>query len=337
MKRENVVIGRMDNNEKDRDIYKYMSDYKNFLLRQLGIKESAIKPTEDETDATGPSLGINKQSQEPSSRDRMISPTAVSTPVIAMAVRGSVTGGLPSGKNMSSSKLGGYEPIPTTKQNSEVVDKTPNNVKINSSSPISDVTSDSEKEVHPHQVQNADGEPPQSVTGASIEDDGALKLKDMAPKQLDIDVTEGEAEDNHADNPDFQQKDGEQFRKDRASSPEGDEVRNQLGIKEQVSVETLLKIRQSLQEKAISGKMNAKESEAFKRITEVLQKRGLGLEEKLFGKKSMLETANVKSDKDKLDKKLADLKKRKDDEASRRQDKEMQAKMDKEERREDLA
>lgn len=330
-----------------------MSNYKNYLLRQLGIKESALKPTEDEAEKAFPPVGMDakEKGSEPSPRDRILSPTAVATPVIAVAVRGSNTGGLPSGKNMSPSRLGGYEPIPTAKENSEVVDKTPSNAQINSSSPISD-TPETAKDAHPHQVQNSEGEPPQSVTGASTEDDGALKLKDMAPKQLDIDVTEGEDEDNHADNPDFQQKDAEQFRKDRSASPEGDEVRKHLGMNENrcnasgvvvgpgknyVSIEKLQKIRNSLQEKASSGKMNAKESEAFKYITEVLQKRGLGLEQKLFGKKSMLETANVKTDKDKLDTKLADLKSRKDDEASKRHYKKMADKMDKEERRDDLA
>lgn len=278
-----------------------MSNYKNYLLRQLGIKESALKQInyKSKNSPTRVRMDIKDNGQMPSLRDRILSPTAVATPVIAIAVRGSTTGGLPSGKNMSPSRLGGYELISTAKTNSELIDKTPCNAQINSSSPISD-TPETAMDAHPHQVQNSDGEPPQSVTDASAEDDGALKLKDMAPKQLDIDVTESEDEDNQADNPDFQQKDAEQFRKDRSASPDSDEVRNQLGIKEQVSVETLLKVRNSLQEKASSGKMNAKESEAFKYITEVLQKRGLGLEQKLFGKKSMLETANVKERSDEL-------------------------------------
>jgi hypothetical protein len=309
-----------------------MSDYTKYLLRQLGIKESSLKKlklNEDELDAEkGNETGVpNFQ--------KMLSPTARATPVIAVAIRGSSTGGLPSGADQTgispttpTGRLGGYEPIPSAKDNSLVVDKTPSNSAINSSSPINN-NSPTEEDPHPHQIQKDVGEPPQAVTGASTDSDDSLTLKSTVPKGVDIDVAEdeknphdsnmdgeesmedqeknkqglnegkhkpgcqcgfcknkggfgkkkdskdkddkeekdekkdskdkedkknkkldetfsrhivlmneylgvgeGEDEENHADNPEFQKKDAEQFRKDRSASPEGDLVRKDLGMSE---------------------------------------------------------------------------------------------------------
>jgi hypothetical protein len=284
-----------------------MSDYKNHIARELGVKIKAkisedVDPDElergieDELSQTGDDDELAKkiaqshlkdddkfysrlgsQSSEPSARDRMMSPTAKSPQVIGVAVRGSSTGGLPSGRNMSPSKLGGYEPVKPTMNNSELVDKTPANSTINSSTIKAD-----EKDVtdcgdeHPHQTQTAADEPPQAVTGASTED-SELTLKSAVPKGIDVDVAE-EGEDGS--------KDGEQ----------GDKEEVQENAKK-VSTQLLEEVRQTLSEKAAKGKMNAKESELFKAITETLKKRGHGLEQKLFGKKTMLETAGVEQKK----------------------------------------
>jgi hypothetical protein len=321
-----------------------MSEYKNSILKELGIKDSktptvrenafpGIDPDEQDANMQEP------KAQEPSARDRMMSPTAISTPVLAIAVRGSSTGGLPSGTNLTPSKLGGYEPIDTAKENSLVVDKTPTSGPIASPEPIAkEEDTNTPAEEHPHQVQNSPDQPPQAVTGASTETEPSLQLKTAMPQGIDVDVAEGEDEDNHEDNPEYQEKHLDQFRKDRSASPEGDEVRKELGInegkhkagcecgfcknkskfgkktdkdkdkdkdkepmdeaKEGIPTHRLVAIRESLQEKAVSGKMSKKESEVFHCLTEVLQRRGFGLEKKLFGKKTMLETAGVVAEKE---------------------------------------
>ena len=130
-----------------------------------------------------------------------ISSTAIPTPVIGIAVRGSSTGGFPSGMdqtgispNTPTGRLGGYERIPTAKDNSELVDKTPANPQINSTSPITNVGPTS-AEPHAHQVQQGTDEPPQNITGASTDSDATLTLKSAMPKQqktVDIDVNQEE-------------------------------------------------------------------------------------------------------------------------------------------------
>lgn len=321
-----------------------MSKFKNSILRELGIRESSLPPSavkEDAFPGIDPENQTGNMQDDPTPREKMMSPTAIATPVIALAVRGSNTGGLPSGRNLESSKLGGYEPIETAKENSLVVDKTPDSGVISNPEPIAPegAVPTTPGEEHPHQVQNAPDQPPQAITGASTESDTSLKLKAAMPQGIDVDVAEGEDEENHADNPEFQEKDAEQWRKDRSASPEGDDVRKHLGINEgkhkkgctcgfcknknrfgkkskdgdkddnkdskeetneskKVSTSHLYAVRQALQEKAIAGKMSKKESEVFSCITEVLQKRGKGLEQRLFGKKTMLETAGVIYEKD---------------------------------------
>ena len=294
-----------------------MSDYKNFIARELGIRESSIKPAnmdaidvnpeelemgiEDEKEHTNDdklsktialhhlkshpdyysklkNAGLDEMDKQPSARDRMMSPTARSPQVLGIAVRGSVTGGLPSGRDLKPSTLGGYEAIAAVKNNSELIDKTPDNSTINSSTlkVDDDKAVDTGNQGHPHQVQNGEGEPPQSVTGADTEG-SVLTLKSAVPKSIDVDVAE-EGTDECADcgcgkphvSHDFKNKNDGKVPEDK-----------------------LAEVRQSLAEKAAKGTMNAKETELFKTITEVLAKRGIGLEQRLFGKKSMLEIAKV--------------------------------------------
>lgn len=126
----------------------------------------------------------------------MLSPTAKPTPVIGVAVRGSSTGGLPSGAdqqgNITPSNLGGYTKVQIDSPNSKLIDKTPKNSTINSTSPIANVTDTPQDGVehHPHQVQNDANEPPQAVTGASTDSSNDLTLKSAMPKGLDIDVAD---------------------------------------------------------------------------------------------------------------------------------------------------
>ena len=148
--------------------------------------------------------GMEKAKEQGMLKD-MVSPTARPTPIIGVAIRGSVTGGLPSGAdqtgispNTPTGRLGGYEPIPIAKDNSELIDKTPKNSAICSSRPISEPTgNDGEK--HAHQVQNDVGEPPQAVTGASEDSDDTLTLKSAVPKDIEVGGVEGNDMDGEED------------------------------------------------------------------------------------------------------------------------------------------
>jgi hypothetical protein len=311
-----------------------MSDYTKHLARQLGIRESSIKPvdmdamdvdpeelemgTKDETEHTDdPTLAkkialhhlkkhgdyysklnaAGLDEKQPAAIDRIMSPTAIAPQVIGVAIRGSNTGGLPSGADQTgispstpTGRLGGYEPIPTAKQNSELVDKTPKNSTIDSSSPVAEEPPVDSGNEHPHQTQNNTDEPPQAVTGAS-EEESDLTLKSALPKGVDVDVSE-EQTDECSDCGCGKPHVSHDFKQD-----EKEELKEQT---QKVSTKLLEEVRKTLAEKASQGKMNSKESELFKAITEVLHKRGLGLEQKLFGKKSMLETARVDSKKKSL-------------------------------------
>jgi len=212
-----------------------MSNYKNYLLLAMGVKEGQIKPSivernifpdidpdelemgsDEEKDEHGMSpeearqtaaqhledpgqkhyyTGIAKAKRQGMLKDALLSPTAIATPVIAVAVRGSSTGGLPSGADqlgdISPSCLGGYEKIPVEPVNSKLVNKTPSNPNIiQLTSPIVDDPTTDGAVTHPHQVQKDAGQEPQSVTGASTDSDDTLKLKSAAPKGIDIDVAE---------------------------------------------------------------------------------------------------------------------------------------------------
>ena len=308
-----------------------MSNYKNFHLRLLGIRESEIKSSgvsADDVDKNELEMGIKDESDQPDDLDlakkialhnlkshgdyysslksagsekppeQSMSPTAIPTPIIGLTVRGSSTGGFPSGKdqiNVSPStptgKLGGYEPISIAKDNSELIDKTPVNSQINSSEPIASINSED---------TNISSSP---TTGNKNDNSDSLTLKSAMPSGIDVDVNEDEDMDNNSNNPEFQEKDEEQFRISRSNSPEGEEVRKSLNINEgkhkpgcecgfcknknkfgkkedkksdeKVSTEKLEEIRKSLQEKAILGKMNKKETQIFVALKEVIEKRKL--------------------------------------------------------------
>ncbi len=233
-----------------------MSHYKKYFLKQFGIEESLksspIQPSD--VDPKELEMGVDDEAEHTDNKaDRqtialqhlkndpkyytkaksagleeagqMMSPTVRNPAVIAMAVRGSSTGGLPSGadremelsnqdgidvSNLESSQLGGYEPITISKHNSKLINKTPKNSKIDSNLISNSGDSQSDEE-HPHQTQNSSGEPPQEVTGASTED-SPLMLKMGLPKGLSIDLEES-GNTNNPSNLDRREKDPEQFNK----------------------------------------------------------------------------------------------------------------------------
>lgn len=235
-----------------------MSNYKNFQLCQLGLKESQFAKR---ILAKEQFPGIDPEEQDgsiPSDREKMMSPTAVVSPVIAMAVRGSNTGGLPSGKKLTNTKLGGYTPIDNPKDNSEVVNKTPDNSTINSSSPISDGET-TEETPHPHQVQKDADEPPQAVTGAGeSEEDSELSLKSALPNAVEIDVDKECGDEEPSDE----------------ETPNEPMIDNQTEKHfDKVNDKRLEEVRKTLEEKALAGKMNVKETQVFSVLKEVIQKR----------------------------------------------------------------
>ena len=228
-----------------------MTNYKNYLLRAMGVKEGQVKPSivernafpgidpdelekgaEDEKEEHGMDdedayktatqhlkepeqhhyySGMDKAKRQGMLRDALfgggaLSPTAIPTPIIGMSVRGSSTGGFPSGvdqvnTDISPSNLGGYEKIPIETVNSKLIDKTPQNSEINqSSTPINDNPSTGKGVTHPHQIQRDAGEEPQAVTGASTDSDDTLTLKSAMPKGVSVDIAqEGNNEEEEED------------------------------------------------------------------------------------------------------------------------------------------
>jgi hypothetical protein len=176
------------------------NEYKSYLLRQLGIKESQIKPsTVDRNVFPGIDPDEKKIIEEDLRLGGSLSPTAIATPVVAVAVRGSGTGGFPSGLDQTgiqsdtpTGRLGGYEPIEPGTANSKLVNGTPDNAQINSVNPITD-NPQTIINPHPHQIQKNAGEPPQDVTGASTDGDNTLTLKSAIPKNVNVDVAEDES------------------------------------------------------------------------------------------------------------------------------------------------
>lgn len=217
-----------------------MSDYRKYLLCQMGLKESqfvpfvredehpdidplelqrgadeeenehgmspekALKTAKDHLKEPGQAhyySGMEKAKKDGMLKDNMMSPTAIATPIIAVGIRGSYTGGLPSGADqgqgpdLAPNKLGGYDRVQPEMLNSKLIDKTPKNPEIGQGSqPIISNPSTDNGITHPHQIQVTAGEEPQSTTGASTDSDPTLKLKSGMPKGIDIDITEKEAE-----------------------------------------------------------------------------------------------------------------------------------------------
>lgn len=190
-----------------------MNDYKNYCRRQMGLTEAQFIPASRLATAARKERGehpqlsaddaelIAKQHLDKGETEEQISPTARPTPIIALGIRGSSSGGLPSGvdqgrKDISPSKVGGYDRVTPQNLNSKLVDKTPSNPDIKQeSTPIVNNPQTGETVTHPHQIQVTAHEEPQAVTGASTDSDPTLKLRSAVPKGIDIDITdEGGAE-----------------------------------------------------------------------------------------------------------------------------------------------
>jgi len=151
------------------------ADYKKYVMRQMGLQEAQFVPLP------------KKEAIEP-----QISPTARPPTILALGIRGSTTGGLPSGADqqgdISPTKVGGYDRVQPKNLNSKLVDKTPDNPEIHQSNPINDNPSTEAGVTHPHQIQVTAHEEPQSVTGASTDSDPTLTLKSASPKGIEVDI-----------------------------------------------------------------------------------------------------------------------------------------------------
>lgn len=144
--------------------------------------------------------GLEKAKDAGMLKDQVgLSPTAMPTPIIAVGIRGSYSGGLPSGADqqgdISPTKVGGYDRVTPQNLNSKLVDKTPTNPEIQQSAPINDAPQTADGVTHPHQIQVTAHEEPQAATGASTDSDPTLKLKSAVPKGIDIDIAEQGAEE----------------------------------------------------------------------------------------------------------------------------------------------
>jgi hypothetical protein len=142
------------------------SDYKKYLVRQMGLNESSYPPKSPKEEED-PTQGTEDQS----SNLQNLSPTAKATPVIGFAVRGAPSGGLPSGRELAPSKLGGYTKVQLEKPNSDVIDKTPKTGVIDNSEPVAPEGSipPIPSEPHPHQVQKNTDNPSDIPTNSATQ------------------------------------------------------------------------------------------------------------------------------------------------------------------------
>jgi hypothetical protein len=289
-----------------------MSEYKNFQLRQLGIrdKKGKGKPLTEEF----PGIDPQDYLQEPTDREKMLSPTAIATPVIGLSVRGSSTGGFPSGidqtgipSNTPTGRLGGYEPISTDRPNSLIADKTPKNSDITTSEPVLQQDPKTDETPHPHQIQSDAGEPPQKLTGAEVDGNGPANTEspqnDEAPGngEIDIDVAEKETPDAEPDDDSPASKLNETFKRHRKlmkeklglkednedpkwmqkssekSQKKGTEGDLHKALKvpkdEKISVERLNSIQSRLHKKAENGKLSPSEHHLSKMVNMALRYR----------------------------------------------------------------
>ena len=163
-------------------------NYKNYYLRQLGIlkpkviKEDHLKMV-NEPDAENPSPLLKK----------------LVSPVIAMAVRGTCSGGLPAHgvvKDPERARLGGFEAVNNNKPNSQgKVAETPVNPTINNAEPFDKSETPVQETPHPHQFQHHSGEPPQAVTGGKTNPSGGDTSNqscpdDIKPKDISLNIKE---------------------------------------------------------------------------------------------------------------------------------------------------
>ena len=174
--------------------------------------------------------GVEKAKKNGMLKDNLpqnLSPTAKRSPVIGLAVRGSSTGGFPSGMDQTgiipttpTGRLGGYEPITLNPVNSKLIDKTPSNMEMKSANPINDNPQTTDSITHPFQVQQYNGEPPQEVTGASTDSNTDVPNKDFPNQNVDIDVN-----DSGNDMDGFENMDQEDKMKAGIPNIEGDRPR----------------------------------------------------------------------------------------------------------------
>lgn len=88
------------------------------------------------------------------------------------------------GKVPSKNALGGYEPITIVKDNSEIVDKTPENSELNDPSKIKNDDPKTQEDEHPHQIQSGD-----------VEASGEVKDIEVAP-EIEVDANSMDTSDD---------------------------------------------------------------------------------------------------------------------------------------------
>jgi hypothetical protein len=124
-----------------------------YFIKMGGLNEFALSPNVDDTSAD---LTLPKSLDNPLNNPQDVK---VSTPnIIGMAVKGSATSTTVKGQVPPKSALAGYEPVDNEKNNSEIVDKTPDNSELNDPSQLKndEPSTDDEGDEHPHQIQSGE-------------------------------------------------------------------------------------------------------------------------------------------------------------------------------------
>lgn len=256
-------------------------NYKSYFIHQFGLKEQ-LKPTVDPSSvdpeelkkgikdemehtndpALAKKIALHHLAKRPkyyselekcnidefNQMQSLLSPTVKSPQILAISVKGSPSGGLPSGTNMqdtaiapkgagvntsSKAALGGLEPVSVNTSNSVIVNKTPHNNAIDSANPISDVEGKDNDFNHPLQMQNKDEKSAQALTGTT--NDPESMMGDM-PHPEEFEITSDEEMDSLNETKrkkitwtDKEKEELDIFRNQRNSSDVGKEIQKQFG------------------------------------------------------------------------------------------------------------
>ncbi len=218
-----------------------MSEYKSYILRQMGISESDRKRDSKLEESFDPSevakgiavekehtndeviakrIAIDHLKEDPHYYSRMekcglkefapfsrISPTAKSPTVLAIGIKGSPGGMMPTSLLPSSTvsdgetgvdpktpaALGGLELVNKQEPNTVTYDNTPVNSNLESAAPVADDVEPTPAIEHPSQVQQTEDEPVQSLTGTTDDDDDQMGDK-PEPENFEVDNGEEDPE-----------------------------------------------------------------------------------------------------------------------------------------------
>ena len=165
-----------------------------YFIKMGGLNEFVLSPNVDDTSAD---VTIPKSSDSP-----LENPTdvKVATPnIVGMSIKGSSTSTTSTGEVPPKSALAGYEPVDNEKNNSEIVDKTPDNSELNDPSQLKNDEPSTSEEEHPHQIQGGNTEAGDSIEHSQVTSN---EPADASQGTVDIEVDENETPE-HEINPEL--------------------------------------------------------------------------------------------------------------------------------------